>query len=92
MVSWRDKTHPNERVFQAILTVGAEQSASVQVVERVGLESSLGSTGFGKMVAKDFEPEEEGSMKISPSGDAVVEAEAIRLFSKSFRKNLTTMV
>ena len=44
------------------------------------------------MGAKDFDPEEEGSVEISPSGDAGVEAEAVRLFSKSFRKNLTTMV
>ena len=57
------------------------------MVEWAGLESSLGSTGFDKMVDKDFETEEKGIWEISPSGDAMGEAEARRLLNKSFRKN-----
>jgi len=66
------------------------------VVEWAGLESSLGSTGFDKMVDKDFETEKKGVWGDTAEwgGEKVVQqvilppsGEARRLFSKSFRKN-----
>ena len=59
----------------------------------VGLDRPLDQLDLTKMLSESIDVEEQDrSEKISTSGDATVEAEAVRLFSKSFRKNLTTMV
>ena len=59
----------------------------------VGLDRPLDQLDLTKMLSESIDVEEQDrSEEISTSGDATVEAEAVRLFSKSFRKNLTTMV
>ena len=56
------------------------------MVEWAGLESSLGSTGFGKMVDKDFETEKKGVWEDAAEwgGEKVVQ--------QVIQEELTTMV
>ena len=59
--------------IKAAIVVSRRCLICFQVVKWVGLESLFGSTGFDKMVDKDFETEEIGAGEISPSGDAMGE-------------------
>ena len=58
----------------------------LQVVEWAGLESSLGSTGFDKMVDKDFETEKKGVW-----GDTA-EWGGEKVVQQVIQEELTTMV
>ena len=58
-------------------TAEATDSLSKQTGGIVGLDGSLGSLDLTKILAKEFEEQEQGSEEPSPSGGVVEEAEPV---------------